>query len=155
AAGQIEMKGGEQARVAAGQAPVKSPLIDAANIIQWCLYYPAVVDTKEIRFTEGEKQIVRESLAAYGAGDLRAALELFSTADVPSSEAPRTYHAALLLSVGRVEEAQQLLPELSASSGPAQALRELIAAVLFQDWRRSAPPATASEWLAESYYLQS
>ena len=154
-AGQLEMQGGEQARVAPGQPPTKSPLIDAVNLIQWCLYYPAVVDADELSFTAEEKEVLHESLAAYRAGDLLAAMGAFSVGKVPPGDATRIYQAALLLSVGRVDEAQQLLTPLAASAGPAQALGELIAAVQFKEWTRSAPPTTASEWLAESYYLQS
>ena len=151
-AGRIEMHSGEQARVAAGQAPAKSPLLDATNIIQWCLYYPAVVDTDELPFTAPEKESLRESLAAYRAGDLSAALRTFPAG--PAGESAQIYHAALLLSVGRVDEASRLLAT-SPATGPAQALRELIAAVQFKEFTRTAPPATASEWLAESYYQQS
>ncbi len=154
-AGQIQMQAGEQARVVKGQPPTKSPLIDAVNVIQWCLYYPAVVDADEIAFTAREKEMLSESLAAYRAGDLLGALATFPADTIPPSEATRVYHAALLLSVGRVDEASRILGDLPAASGPAQALRELIAAVQFKEWTRPAPPATASEWLAESYYLQS
>src|ERR1051326_2060873 len=153
--GQIQMQSGEQARVAKGQPPTKAPLIDAVNVIQWCLYYPSVVDTDEINFTAAERESLRESLAAYRAGDLLAALNTFPDDKIQPSEATRVYHAALLLSVGRVDEANRLIADLPASSGPAQALRELIAAVQFKKWTRTAPPGTASEWLAESYYLQS
>ena len=153
-AGQIQMQAGEQARVAKGKAPTKSPLIDAVNVIQWCLYYPAVVDADEINFTAPEKEILRDSLAAYRAGDLLAALAAFPAGTPPSGDAAQVYHAALLLSVGRVDEANQLLTNLPAT-GPAQALRELIAAVQFKEFSRTAQPATASEWLAESYYQQS
>ena len=153
-AGQIQMQSGEQARVAAGQAPVKTPLLDAMNVIQWCLYYPAVLDADEISFTAAEQETLRESLAAYRAGDLLAALTALPE-KLETGEATRTYQAALLLGVGRVDEASQLLANLPSASAPAQALRELIAAVQFKEWQRSAPPATASEWLAESYYQQS
>ena len=74
-AGQIQLHAGEQALVAKGQVPVKSPLLDAASVIQWCLYYPAVVDADEINFTAQEKQALNESLTAYRAGDLLLALQ--------------------------------------------------------------------------------
>lgn len=151
-AGKIEMHGGEQANVSKGQAPVKSPLLDAVNVIQWCLYYPAVVDTDELQFSAEENNTLRESLAAYRAGDLRAALAAFPESQ--TREPANVFHAALLLSVGRVDEANQLLAKLPAALAPAQALRQLIAAVLDKPWQRSAPITTASEWLAESYYQQ-
>ncbi len=142
-AGKIEMHGGEQASVTKGRAPEKSPLLDAANVIQWCLYYPAVVDTDEINFSAEEKNVLRESLAAYRAGDLRAALASFPANQ--TGESAKVFHAALLLSVGRVDEAKQLLATLPATLAPAQALRELIAAVLDKAWQRTAPITTACD----------
>src|SRR5207244_6452985 len=67
----------------------------------------------------------------------------------------RLYRAALLLAAGQVEQTEAQLKELQAASPLADALREVIAAVKFQPWNRSAPPGLATEWLAESYYLQS
>jgi hypothetical protein len=46
--GQIDLKTGEQGVVEPGKAPTKTAVIDAINIIQWCLYYPAVLDTDEL-----------------------------------------------------------------------------------------------------------
>src|SRR5881296_1012150 len=40
--GQLDLKSGEQGIVEPGKAPTKTAVIDAINIIQWCLYYPAV-----------------------------------------------------------------------------------------------------------------
>ena len=152
-AGQIQLHAGEQALVAKGQVPVKSPLLDAASVIQWCLYYPAVVDADEINFTAQEKKALNESLTAYRAGDLLLALQTLP--ENLTGEASSVYRAAVLLSVGRVDAAGQLLASVPANLATAQALRELMAAVQGKEWQRSAPPRTASEWLAESYYLQS
>lgn len=138
-AGQVQLRSGEQASVAKGQAPSKSALLDAINVIQWCLYYPAVLDPSEVQ----TKDDLHKSLAAYRAGDLLGAL-----AALPADSDP-VYHAALLLGVGRVDDAQKLLGDL-----PATPLRRLIAAVQLKDAPAAAPPATASEWLAESYDRQ-
>jgi Flp pilus assembly protein TadD len=152
-AGKIELQSGEQATVTKAQAPVKSPLLDAANVIQWCLYYPAVVDPDEIAFTADEQNALHDSLAAYRAGDLLGALAAMPAHQ--ASEPGKVFQAALLSSVGRVDAAGKLLADLPASFATAQALRQLIAAVQGRDWQRTAPPATASEWLAESFYQQS
>lgn len=149
-AGSIALRGGELARVARGKAPVKSPLLDAVNVIQWCLYYPAVVDAEEIPFTADEKNSLKASLAAYREGDLLSALAKFP-ADFTSANAD-VFHAALFLSVGRVDEANRLLASAPNAMPAAQALRKLIAAV--QGKECSGTPTSASEWLAESYYLQ-
>ena len=153
-AGQVMLHGGEQASVAKGQPPVKTALIDAINIIQWCLYYPAVIDPEEIGFTVLEKESLRASLAAYGTGDLLQALAALP-ANVPTSDATLIYQAALHLSVGRVEEAEHFLQGAPPSAPLAQALREMMAAAKGKAWTPSSPPVLASEWLARSYHLQS
>src|SRR5580765_1318559 len=38
--GRLVLKSGEEAVVRSGQAPSRTALINASNIIQWCLYYP-------------------------------------------------------------------------------------------------------------------
>jgi tetratricopeptide (TPR) repeat protein len=153
-AGRVDMRGGEQAVVRAGQAPVKTALIDAVNVIQWCLYYPAVVNVDEINFTDSEKENFRESLNEYRAGNLLKALSLFPTNGAPSSEAAKIYQAALELSVGQVDSANQLLANVSANSSPAQTLKRMIAVVQLKENSQQGTPTTASEWLAESYFLQ-
>src|SRR6202030_4048135 len=46
--GSVLIRSGEQGEVARGQAPRKTAVIEAVNIIQWCLYYPAVLDPREL-----------------------------------------------------------------------------------------------------------
>ena len=124
--GAIQLKSGEQGVVEPGQAPVKTAVIDARNIIQWCLYYPGVLDVDELRFEVNEQAALRDSLTAYRAGDLLAALAAYPDGRVPVSEAEKTFYAALLLGVGKVDQAETLLP---TSGNLAGALRALIVAV--------------------------
>jgi len=152
--GTLQVSGGELARVVPGQAPTKTALIDAISIIQWCLYYPAVADVGEINFSPTEAETLRESLAQYRAGDLLRALAAFRTAQVQPTDASQTYEAALQLSVGQVAEAQARLEKVPGPAPVAQALRKQIAAVQGKAVPAAAPPALASEWLAESYSLQ-
>ena len=153
--GEIDLKTGEQGIVEPGQAPRKTAVIDAINIIQWCLYYPAVLDTDELGLSSGVKQTLAASLSAYRNGDLLQALASYPEDRQPDSDPERIYRAALLLAVGQVEQTEAQLKELQAASALADALREMIAAVKFQPWNRAAPPSLATEWVAESYYLQS
>lgn len=153
--GKIEMQSGEQARVRQGHLPVKTALIDSINVIQWCLYYPAVVNSEEIGFSSSEKEALRDSLTAYTSGDLLQALALFPVNKPQSSQAVEVYEAALQLSVGQVDQANLLLEHLPGDSALTHALRQMIAAVQSKTWTQSNPPKLASEWLAESYYLQS
>jgi hypothetical protein len=126
---------GEQAVGEPGQAPRRTPGFISKNILQWCFYYPGVLDLNELALTVSEKAELAESLAAYRAGDLLAALAKYPDARQPGSDAEHVYHAALLLSVGQVERAEASLSALTATGVDntnqrlARALRTLIAAV--------------------------
>ncbi|MSU58039.1 MAG: hypothetical protein EXS35_07655 [Pedosphaera sp.] len=48
AQGSVTLKSGEQGTAESGKAPRKTAMLDAANIIQWALYYPAVVDGADL-----------------------------------------------------------------------------------------------------------
>ena len=66
---------GEQAKVEAGRRPRKTAVLEAINSVQWCLYYPGVLDLKELGYF-GDSNSSR-SLAATSAGDLLAALAAY------------------------------------------------------------------------------
>ncbi len=153
--GDLVLQSGEQATVDPGQAPRKTAMLSAINIIQWSLYYPAVLDPDELGLSDSEKSTQADSLAAYRSGDLLAALKQYPTNAQNNSDALNTQHAALLLSVGQVEETEATLKSVPADSHFAVALREVIAAVKHEEFKRNGAPQTASEWLAESYYQQS
>jgi len=153
--GQVDLKTGEQGIVESGKAPAKTAVIDAINIIQWCLYYPGVVDTDELGLSADARQDLSASLIAYRNGDLLQALANYPADRRPGSDPERIYRAALLLAVGQVEQTEAQLKELLSASPLADALREVIATVKFQIWNRATPPITATEWLARSFYLQS
>jgi hypothetical protein len=56
------LQSGEQGVVDPGQPPRKSALLNAINVIQWVLYYPAVVDVDEIGLSAQEQETFSESL---------------------------------------------------------------------------------------------
>lgn len=153
--GQIALFSNEQGTVEHGQAPTKTAVIDAINIIQWCLYYPGVLDVDELNLSADEQIILADSLSAYRRGDLLGALSLYPENRSPDSDGEKIYRAAVLLAVGDVPETEVILQTLTAASPFADALREMIAAVKYQPWTRVAPPTLATEWMAESYYYQS
>ena len=153
--GQIALTSGEQGTVERGKAPVKTAVINAINIIQWCLYYPGVLDVDELNLSADEQGILADSLAAYRSGDLPQALSLYPENRPPASDAEKIYRAAVLLAVGGVPETEAILQTFPDASPLADALRELIATVKYQTWSRAAQPALATEWMAESYHLQS
>jgi tetratricopeptide (TPR) repeat protein len=159
--GHVEMTSGEQGIAEAGKAPVKSPMLEAINTIQWCLYYPGVLDSDELNLSSQEREDLSASLAAYRAGDLLQAVALYPAHRSAGSAEEKVYRAATLLSVGQVEQAQSLLAGLTSggeqTNRPARlatALDEVIAVVGNQPAVRPIQPHLATEWLAESYYLQ-
>ena len=157
--GQVSLASGDQGIVDPGQAPRKTAVIDAINIIQWSLYYPAVLDVAELGLSDAEKSALSDSLTAYRNGDLLQALASYPTNRTAVSAKERVYSAALQLAVGQVAETEAILAKLGAQEEGllpfADALRQLIAAVKFQIWNRSKPAGSATEWIAESYYQQS
>src|SRR5581483_7788123 len=155
AKGELVLQSGEQGIVEPGQAPRKTAVLNAINIIQWNLYYPAVLDPDELSLTQSEQSTLAESLAAYRSGDLLAALGKYPKNHEPASDSGRVYHAGLLLAVGQVEETEAGLKALQDPSRFAPALNKVIAAVKHEEVKNAAMPETAGEWLAESYYLQS
>jgi len=152
---------GQQAVAEPGKAPVRTAGFIANNILQWCFYYPAVIDPNDLSFTAEEQSVLGDSLQAYRSGDLLAALVQYPVGRQPGSETERVYYAGLLLGVGQVEQAETELAALSAansSSRPqriALALRRLISAVKHQPNPMVIQPQLATEFLANSYYEQS
>jgi len=160
--GTVEISSGEQGVVENGKSPVKSPMLSAINIIQWCLYYPGILDADELQLSHGEQQALSNSLAAYRAGDLLEAVASYPADQTSGSNSEQVYHAATLLAVGQVDQAKSLLAALPTGVGEssregklATALLEMIAAVKDQPGPRATSPKLATEWLAESYYFQS
>lgn len=153
--GHVLVGSGEEGDVEPGHAPTKTAMIEAVNIIQWCLYYPGVIDTDELKFPSGELGALGPSLDAYRQGDLLGALRLYPAAQPPGSEAGRVYRAALLLSVGQVDKARAAMAALPRGAAGREALEDVIAAVKFQEYTPAHPPESAAEWIAQSYYQQS
>ncbi len=154
AAGAVTLNSGEQGEVVQGQPPKKTAMVDAVGVIQWTLYYPAVVDPNEVGLILDEQDELNASLQSYRTGDLLAALQIFPTNRPPASPAEHELHAALSLAVGQVEAAEADLSQIKIDSAPAKALREIIAVVKGRVPENLPPPASASEHLARSYSLQ-
>ena len=148
ARGSVLLHSGEQGEAEIGRAPRKTAMIAATNVLQWCLYYPAVLDPVELSVPESR------ALAAYRRGDLPGALAAQSTRPGKSLD-ERIFWAAVILSVGQVEKARAVLKSLPPGDTRRRALERMIAAVQFRALPTEAELRTASEWLAQSYYLQS
>lgn len=157
AAGQAAetLRSGQQGTIEPGGAIRKTALVNANSIIQWVLYYPAVVAPEELGLTAQEKQSFPDSLRAYESGDLLQALAAYPENRAPASDAEHLLRASLLLAAGRVDQVEADLKALQSPSPISDALRELIATVKHQAPANLAAPATASQWMARSYYEQS
>ena len=152
AQGSVLIRSGEQGNAEPGRKPTKTAVIEAINVIQWCLYYPGVLDLNELGFSAA-RCASNASLAAYTKGDLLAALKTYHGG--AGSNADKVYHAGLLLAVGQVPKADRLLGEVSPGTPGREALLTLIAAVTLKTRPNVEAPRTASDWIAESYYRQS
>jgi len=157
----LVLTNGQQAEAEPGRAPVRTAGFNATNLLQWCFYYPAVLDLPDLPLTDVEQKTLAESLAAYRTGDLLAALDKYPSGKISGSDAVRVYHAALLLAVGQVEQAESNLAALSVAdvSGKiprlAKALGRLIAAVNHEVRPSTKIQQLPTEFLADSYYEQS
>ncbi|MCL4786609.1 MAG: FecR domain-containing protein [Verrucomicrobia bacterium] len=148
---------GEELRLAPGQPPQKTALLNVPATIQWALYYPAVLDSQDLNLETAEEAKLSAVLKRYGSGNLLGALAAWPADTSPTSPGERSLRAQLELAVGRVAEAEQLLAAVADELPSKRALAELIAVVRGQSVDQSAVsrlPASASEWLARSYALQ-
>ena len=155
--GTLHVESGQEAVVEPGQAPKANALIDAVSTIQWTLYYPAILDPEDLELPADIKEALGSSLEAYRNGDLLQALAKYPEGRVPASESESVYRAALLLAVGQVDGAEQLLQKTkqdSRAAALASALQEMIAAVKGQPRAQNGPRALATEWMAGSYQAQ-
>ena len=110
-AGSLAVASGQSAIAQQGQAPTLNIVLRPRDAVQWALYYPPIVDYRPIDFPGGTETdwqgMVRTSIELYREGKLARAFS--SLRGVPEDiREPRffTYRAALLLSVGRVDEAR-------------------------------------------------
>jgi tetratricopeptide (TPR) repeat protein len=134
AAGSLTLASGQSAIAREGQAPTPRVVARPRDAVQWALYYPAIVHYRPADFPEtGWQAMVRESIEFYWQGDLARAFSSLEGAPEDIHD-PRffTYRAALLLSVGRVDEASvdiERALNLDPSNSHAFALQSIIAVV--------------------------
>jgi len=114
--GSVLVRSGEQANAEPGHKPTKTAVIEAINSVQWCLYYPGVLDLNDLAFSAAEKHALEQSLSAYRAGDLLVALKAYPRSQVSGSNADKIYHAGLFLVVGQVAKAERMLREVRQDS---------------------------------------
>ncbi len=153
--GRVSLVSGEQGVMERGLPPRKTAVIEARNVVQWCLYYPGVLDPDELEFDEQARNALSASLSAYRDGDLLAAMAAYPPGRGPKSATERTFLTALQLSTGRRSDLDALVAELETGHDNSRALRLLIAAVRGETVEDPGDTNNASLWLARSYYRQS
>lgn len=153
--GGVTVTRGEEGIVEPGRPPRKTAVIEATRMVQWWLYYPTVLDLQELSFNLAQRQALSQSLQSYQQGDLLLAVEQFPEARAAENDDERLFEAALLLSVGQLEKSKSLLSGISSNSPVAASLRLMMNTVQSRDAEPIAQPRTATEFLANSYLLQS
>jgi Tfp pilus assembly protein PilF len=160
--GALDLTSGEAGRVAPGERPIRIAALEANNVIQWRLYYPATLHLGDLQFTELEESTLADSLQSYRDGDLLTALARYPATRPPASNTERIYLAALLLAVGAVLDAEAQLNSVTAPDERtrrlAASLQTVIAAVKLQplpEVRTGDGELLVSELLARSYHEQS
>src|SRR5262245_28352892 len=95
--GALNLFRGEAAVASTGSPPQKTAGITASmtDAVQWCLYYPGVLNLFELQLPAATQAALAESLAAYRAGDLPTALAKYPAAREPLSPEETIYRAAL------------------------------------------------------------
>ncbi len=160
-AGTLTLAGGESALAREGEAPVPHVVVRPRDAVQWALYYPPVIS-----YQADELPIAWESIQRYWQGDLTGAFSVIR--DVPEGVGDArffNYRAALLLSVGRVEEAEKDIGQalnLSPGNSDSIALQSIIAVVQNEKDRAlnlaqksvEADPGSATAKIALSYARQ-
>jgi len=108
--GQVDIKPGQKGVASATSAPrVQSITVKPEDAVQWALYYPPVIDTGNIA---GVDPSLNPAITAYNQGNLMQALaELDNIPQSRQTPAYLTLKAGLLLTVGRVDEAQPLIAQ--------------------------------------------
>lgn len=105
--GRVMLTEGQSAVARADAAPVAKLLIAPRDAVRWALYYPPLLDAASLR------QISPTAGQLYLDGKAAGALAALEAADAPIAK------AALLLELGRADEATALLDALPAD-GPRQ-----------------------------------
>lgn len=126
-AGKITIKKGFKGIAEANQLPrVQVLKITPEDAVQWMLYYPPIIDDQQGK-SSGTNPNLATALTAYRQGDTNQALAKLE--EIPTSQQDTHYFtlkASLLLSVGRVDEAQTLIHQLQPDNSDALALQAII-----------------------------
>jgi tetratricopeptide (TPR) repeat protein len=133
ARGSLDLTAGQSAMAKPGEAPEPFVMVRPRDAVQWALYYPPILAIQADPSDPARRvpQAVDRAFAEGVRGNTAEAFALLEA--IPESERGASYYlyrAALLLNVGRVDEAHTDIEEALArdrSSGLVYALRAVIA----------------------------
>jgi tetratricopeptide (TPR) repeat protein len=161
--GTLQVASGEVAVAKAGQPPRQVTVVKPRDAVQWALYYPPIIDYHAVEVKGPASGPIRNALDAYGRGDLLNALDQLEA--VPSEHRDVSFfilRAGLLLSAGRVEQAEADLAEarrLESNNGQVLALQSIVklvqndkeAALQLANQAVERAPESPVPWIARSY----
>ena len=130
--GSAAVASGQSVSASAGRAPRPYVMVRPRDAVQWGLYYPPILAISGTGLA-GLRPEFAASLKRAAQHDVAGAFAALAT--VPSAERDAAFHiyeAALLLSVGRVDEARKIIDQVIAQNsgaGLAYALRAVIEVV--------------------------
>lgn len=165
-AGRVRLQSGQQAIAKAGQAPQRYLIIRPRDAVAWALYYPPLIDWRPPALGEDLPAPLRAAVALYRRGRMAEALAALDT--VPPEQRDARYlqiHAALLLSVGRSDDALPVIERAitrDPRDGVALALKSVVIlvrgdkeqALHLAEAAAHADPRSPVTWVALSYAQQ-
>jgi tetratricopeptide (TPR) repeat protein len=166
--GSLTLVSGQSAVAEQGKPPATIVVVRPRDAVQWALYYLPALYFRAADFPAGTdwRGMVRNSIEALNKGDYQAAFEAIRNVP-PNITEPRffVYRAALLLGVGRYDEASRDVAQaLSTAPNYSDALAlQAIVAVVQNDKERAldlakqavtADPKSASALVSLSYAQQ-
>lgn len=166
AQGSVPLSNGESAAARAGQAPVARLIARPRDAVRWALYYPPLFDSKAFAGNAEWVEPARRSAAAHLAGNSAEAFAALAAAPNTVADARFfAYRAGLLLSVGRLDEAESDIKralELAPGNAHAVALQSVVAlarndksaALELARKATTSDPQSAPAWIALSYAQQ-
>lgn len=166
-AGNIKINKGFKGIAEANRPPQLQVLtVTPEDAVQWALYYPPIIDYSDSRKFTANSQF-NSALEAYRQGDIdRSLAKLDEIPDTQRNTSYLTLRAALLLTVGRVDEAQPLIVQaqrVESNNSDAYALQAVIAVAKnqqqvslgFANNAVTANPQSSVAKIAQSYAYQS
>jgi tetratricopeptide (TPR) repeat protein len=170
-AGNLMLNKGQSAIVYKGKAPELKMIVHPRDAVQWALYYPPVINYRPTDF-QGKKasewqSMFGKSIEFWSKGNTTAAYESLGKAPKNIRDSRFfTYRASLLLSVGRIDEADDDINKalkLAPNDSSALSLQSVIAvvqndkekAISLAEKAVAADNKSASAYIALSYAQQS